>query len=176
MPANILNFDEKLPEAIYWDSSFILNFCIDGAKFFKECAKFVRRLESEKTTSIISTLILDEVWYGLLRANLINDFGGDWHDEIRENPEILKKYIPTLKRVMFDLSLLSNLILVEVSSETTLSALEFMENYSLFPRDAIHLSTCNSLGLKNIVTTDLDFIRVDGINVFTCNPDAFSLK
>lgn len=68
-----------------------------------------------------------------------------------------------------DLILLPNVVFVEVRTEMTFKALDFIEKYSLLPRDAIHLATMLSLGIKNIVTMDEDFARIDGIRVYTCN-------
>ena len=173
MPANILDFDAELPEVIFWDASFVLNFSIEGSKYFKKCANFAKRLEKENIPSIISNLALDEIWYGLLRANLIKDFSEGWINKLRENPAVISKYIPLLKKATRDLVLLPNVILIEVRTEMTLKALDYIEKYFFLPRDAIHLATMLSLGIKNIVTTDTDFIKVDGINVYTCNPKSF---
>lgn len=74
MQANILDFNSKLLEIIFWDASFVLNFAIEGSKYFKGCVNFSKRMEKENITSILSNLTLDEIWYGLLRANLIKDF------------------------------------------------------------------------------------------------------
>jgi len=72
--------------------------------------------------------------------------------------------------------MLSNVIVVEMPTEATLKALDFIGRYHLLPRDAIHLSTALSLGVHNIVTTNFDFTRVEGINVYTCNPKAFGVQ
>jgi predicted nucleic acid-binding protein len=176
MPANIFNFDAELPEVIYWDSSFIVNFCVDGVKYHSACAEFVKRLEEENILSIVSNLALDEVWYALLRVNLINDFEQEWHEKLRNEPEIINKYVPILRRATADILMLSNVIVVEIPTEATLKALDFIERYHLLPRDAIHLSTALSLGVHNIVTTNPDFTRGEGINVYTCNPKAFGVR
>jgi len=47
MVAGILDFNFKLPEVIYLDTSFILNFSIEGAKYFDDCSFFIRRLMEE---------------------------------------------------------------------------------------------------------------------------------
>ena len=106
MQANILDFSAELPEVIYWDASFVLNFSIEGAKYYGKCTDFSRRLEKENTPSIISNLTLDEIWYGLLRANLIKDFYDKWLDKLREDLSIINKYVPLLKKATRDLILL----------------------------------------------------------------------
>lgn len=146
---------------------------MDGVKYHSACAGFVERLEEGNILSIVSNLALDEVWYALLRVNLINDFEREWHNKLRNEPEIINKYVPLLRRTTADILMLSTVIVVEIPTEATLKALEAIERYYLLPRDAIHLSSALSLGVHNIVTTDPDFNRVDGINVYTCNPKAF---
>ncbi len=78
-----------------------------------------------------------------------------------------------MKKATGDLILLPNVVFVEVRTEMTFKALDFIEKYSFLLGDAIHLATMLSLGVKNIVTTDVDFTKVEGINVYICNPDAF---
>jgi predicted nucleic acid-binding protein len=110
MSVNILNFDVELPEVIYWDSSFIVNFCVDGVKYHSACVEFVKRLEEENILSTVSNLALDEVWYALLRVNLINDFEQEWHEKLRNEPKIINKYVPILRRATADILMLSNVI------------------------------------------------------------------
>jgi predicted nucleic acid-binding protein len=155
-----------------------------GSKYHEPCTKFVRKLCKENVPSLVSNLTLDEIWYSLIKVSLIKDFGDKyasllfaifprmtrkWYVEIRDDPEILRNYVPLIKRVMADTSMLQNVILVEVKTEMTLKAIDFIGKYSLLPRDAIHLATMLGLGVKNIVTTDIDFTRVKDINVYTCN-------
>jgi predicted nucleic acid-binding protein len=173
MSATILNFEADLPEVMYWDSSFIINFCVDGVKYHSACAGFAQRLKEENILSIISNLTLDEVWYALLRVNLNNDYEDNWREMLRHEPELIVKYLPILRRATADLLMLPNLILVETPTEATLKALDTIERYHLLPRDAIHLTTAISLGVHTIVTTNLDFTRVDGATIYTCNPKAF---
>ncbi len=51
-----------------------------------------------------------------------------------------------------------------------LVALRYMENYSLLPRDALHLSTMARYGIDDVVTTDDDFASVGDLHLYTCNP------
>ena len=169
MQANIFTFDSSTPGIVYLDASFIVNFSVEGSKYHEPCTEFVRKLCKENVPSLVSNLTLDEIWYSLIKVSLIKDFGDKWYVEVRDEPEILQKYVPLIKRVMADISMLQNVILVEVKTEMTLKAIDFIGKYSLLPRDAIHLATMLGLGVKNIVTTDIDFTRVKDINVYTCN-------
>jgi len=97
----------------------------------------------------------------MLRVNLINDFEQEWHERLRNEPEIINEYVPILRRATADILMLSNVIVVGIPTEATLKALDFIGRYHLLPRDAIHLSTALSLGVHNIVTTNFDFTRTE---------------
>ena len=156
-----------ISQASILDTSFILNFSIEGAKYFDECSFFIRRLVDENVLCVISNLTLDEFWYGLIRVSFMRDHPKDWLDRLRR---LSKDYVDPVKRATRDLISFSNLIVTEVKTEFTFSALKYMEKYHLLPRDAMHLSTMLSLEIKNIATTDEDFAKVDGIKIYTCNP------
>lgn len=171
MRANILSFDSEIPEIAYLDASFIIHFCVEGTKYHEQCSKFIRRLHKENVPLMISNLTLDEVWYALIKVSLIKNFGDKWYVKLYAEPHIIQEHVPLIRQVMWDISLQQNMILVEVKTEMTLHAIDFIEKYSLLPRDAIHLSTMLGLGVKNIITTDVDFARAEDINVITCNPE-----
>jgi predicted nucleic acid-binding protein len=119
---------------------------------------------------VTSNLTLDEIWYVFIRVTLSEIFGKRWRTKLEKEPEVLDKIIPTLKRATTDLLMIQNLIIVEINTSSVLRAMDFMEEYKMLPRDAIRLAAMSAVGTKNIVTTDADFCRVDGINVYTCNP------
>ena len=48
-------------------------------------------------------------------------------------------------------------------------ALDYMDNYSLLPRDALHLTTMVRYQVDSMVTTDDDFLPVDKLHIYTCN-------
>jgi predicted nucleic acid-binding protein len=134
----------------------------------------VRRLVDNEVAMITSNLTLDEIWYVFIRISLSERFGKNWRAKLKKEPEILDKVMPILKRVTTDLLMIQNLIIVEISTSSVLKALDFMEEYRLLPRDAIHLAAMNAVGIKNVVTTDTDFCRVEGIDIYTCNPKALT--
>jgi predicted nucleic acid-binding protein len=45
-----------------------------------------------------------------------------------------------------------------------------MQSYSILPTDAFHIATALSHGVTTFATLDEDFLRVDGITVYTCLP------
>jgi predicted nucleic acid-binding protein len=49
-------------------------------------------------------------------------------------------------------------------------AMEYMEKYAFLPRDAMHLAVMYRQGVSSMVSTDDDFVPVDELRLFTCNP------
>ncbi len=127
MGAKIFEFESELPEILYLDSSFIINFSIDGSKYFEDCVAFSKKLVDNKATMITSSLTLDEIWYVFIRVTLSEKFGKSWRTELEEEPETLDKVIPILKRATTDLLMIQNLIIVEINTSSVLRALDFME-------------------------------------------------
>ena len=51
-----------------------------------------------------------------------------------------------------------------------------MDSLAFLPRDALHLTTMGRCSADAIVTTDGDFLAVDGLRIFTCNPRLLSQR
>jgi predicted nucleic acid-binding protein len=47
---------------------------------------------------------------------------------------------------------------------------------ALSPRDALHLVTMARHDVDSIVTTDEDFLPVDELRIFTCNPSLLARR
>lgn len=73
--ARIFHFESELPEVLYLDSSFIINFSIDGSKYFEDCVAFSKKLMNNEVTMITSNLTLDEIWYVFIRVTLSETVG-----------------------------------------------------------------------------------------------------
>ncbi|MBS3071456.1 type II toxin-antitoxin system VapC family toxin [Candidatus Pacearchaeota archaeon] len=56
---------------------------------------------------------------------------------------------------------LPNLELIDVKREVILKAQKLIEKYNLKPRDAIHSVTAISLGIKEIISEDADFDKIN---------------
>jgi len=58
---------------------------------------------------------------------------------------------------------LENLELIDANSEIISQAIELYKNEKLDPRDAIHLASMVSKGIKTIISSDSDFDKLRGI-------------
>jgi predicted nucleic acid-binding protein len=55
-----------------------------------------------------------------------------------------------------------------VDFRNRLEAESILSNYSILPTDAFHIATALSHGVAAFATLDEDFLKVDGITVYTC--------
>jgi predicted nucleic acid-binding protein len=178
MAAAIFDFDAPLPRQLYWDASFLVHATYPAGRYHRECYGFLDRLsDAGNTLSYVSTLVLDEVVFTLIQLKVAEDHPerGFW-DIYRESPQIIKPYLGEL-RVLVDCLFSDPRIQVVGTEPGSMSvALDYMGSYSLLPRDALHLTTMGHCGIDSMVTTDDDFLPVDDLRIYTCNPRILSQK
>ncbi|RLE61644.1 MAG: type II toxin-antitoxin system VapC family toxin [Thermoprotei archaeon] len=106
-------------------------------KYGESCAKVVKMIHAKDIRAVISSIIILEV------ANALRKYG-----------------IPDIyRRIKGILSL--PLRVVDVTINDTLRAIELSEIYRISPYDALHVVVMNREGLRNIVSADRDFDRID---------------
>lgn len=176
MAALIFNFDAPLPRRLYWDASFLVHATYPAGRYHQECYEFLDRLsDAGGTLSYVSTLALDEVVFTLIQLKVAEDHPerGFW-DVYRENPQAIQPYLGELRVLVDRLSNDSRIQVVGTAPESMSVALDYMGIYSLLPRDALHLATMAHYGVDSLVTTDADFLPVDELRIYTCNPRILS--
>ncbi len=172
MTALLFDFNAPLPRRLYWDASFLVHTAYPGGRYHMACYHFLERLNSaEGTLSYVSTMTLDEALFALLRAKVGEKYPnqGFW-DVYRSSPQVLQPYLGELRLWMQQLYADSRIQIVALDVNCMFQALDAMESYALLPRDALHLTVMQSLQVNSIVTTDADFLPVDDLNIYTCNP------
>lgn len=169
MSHKIHGFEEQPPKIAYVDPNFFINLMVKDSVFFEECKKYSEKLKESKTVLVMSNLGLDELWYVLLKLLAMRDYEKNWQKILKTKPEIVKKYSEDIEKYTLALLEIPNLLLAEVSVDQTLLSLTLMKKYGLFPRDAIHAAVAIVSGIDNIITTDSDFIRIEELEVYTCN-------
>ncbi len=178
MAAQIFEFDAPLPMRMYWDASFLVHATYPAGRYHQECYAFLERLNDAQDTSFyISTLVLDEVVFTLVQLKVAEDHPsrGFW-DVYRENPQAIQPYLRELRELVDRLSADPRIQVVGTEPESMSLALDYMERYALLPRDALHLSTMDRYAIDSLVTTDEDFLPVDKLRIFTCNPSLLARR
>ncbi|MBC7227987.1 MAG: type II toxin-antitoxin system VapC family toxin [Thermoflexales bacterium] len=171
MAALVLDFRSPLPDRLYWDASFLVHAVYPPGRYHRECYGFLERLSTSPTVSYLSVLALDEAIFALLQLKISEEQPerGFW-EIYRANPGAIQPYFGELRRLVDRLSSDPRIRVVGLESTSLLIGLDFMERYSLLPRDALHLSIMARYNIDSIVTTDEDFWPVDTLRIFTCNP------
>jgi predicted nucleic acid-binding protein len=89
MGALVFDFDSPLPRRLYWDASFLVHATYPAGRYHRACYAFLERLSSvPDTLSYVSTLVLDETIFALIRLKVEEDHPdqGFW-DVYRESPQ-----------------------------------------------------------------------------------------
>ena len=106
----------------------------------QNCRDIIGLINEKKIICASSFLVLDEVIW------------------------ILKKKIGKNSSIKITKAILSMPIKwIEINKSIIIKMLDIYENTKLDPRDAIHISSMNEIGLSVIVSEDDDFDKVDGI-------------
>lgn len=172
MTARILAFDAPLPRLLYWDASFLVHATYPASRYYAECYAFLEQLSrADDTLSYVSTLALDETIFALLQLKVVEHHPGvGFWEAYRHDAAIIQPFLGEVRALTDRLWIDPRVRVIGVEAETILIALEYMEAYPLLPRDALHLSTMARYGVDALVTTDDDYVMVDDLKLFTCNP------
>jgi predicted nucleic acid-binding protein len=176
MSARVFDFEAPLPGLLYWDASFLVHATYPAGRYHQECYGFPERLGGTRNTlSCVSTLALDETIFTLIRLKGIEDHPGQsFWETYRKDPEVILPYLGELRTLVDRLSMDPRIRLVGTEREDMPAASDHMDDYARLPRDAMHLAVMSRLGIDSIVTTDDDYLPMDGLALFTSNPRILS--
>lgn len=113
----------------------------------------------------------------MLRLKVEEDHpnAGFW-DLYRQDPTVIRPYLGELRALVDRLTADPRIRLLGMDPDALPAALKHMDSLAFLPRDALHLTTMDRCGTDAIVTTDDDFLAVDGLRLFTCNPRLLSQR
>jgi len=122
-------------------------------------------VESEEVNGFTSVLVLNEVWYKLLVAKVMEEHGLERKKIrafIKNNPDALRFEEP--RKAVNELEELVTLL--PTPSNAIALAKEYSAKYLLLTSDAIILATAKLNNITNLASNDSDFERVDWINLY----------
>lgn len=126
---------------IYLDANFFVFAALDTTGKGIRASKIQQDIIEGKLAAITSSLALDEVMWSFVKNKK--------HGILRETIE--------------DIYAMKNLTVKEVGAEIPLRAVDYIERYSLKPRDAFHMALMQHFGTSKIVSDDSDFDKIPGI-------------
>ena len=136
MSANKLSFDAKLPEIIYWDTSFV-HVCLIGEPtepYYTECQDFQARLKNDGVLSVVSDFVYDElafIWVKRELAKAGRPLGLYWLDVKNKKPNLIGQAMQDFKIRKTDLEALT--LKLPIVDEVTNLAFDLNEFVCLFP-------------------------------------------
>lgn len=163
-------FDEEpLPEAVVLDCDFVVSVLHEGEEFHDECYEFALRLYEEDVPIVYSNLLRMEFWQGWRSA--ANKRG--LPSELLAKPMLLSDPIAERER-LFALgdSYLQDFLRsfrrfeVRISTRLLDRALRLMARYNLDSQDACVAACAFHSDVRDVVSLDKHFHRVDGIDLW----------
>ena len=129
----------------YLDANFFIFALLDNTERGEKARKIYREIIDGTYQALTSSLALDEVMWVLIK---------------NRRSHLLRIAVEGIYST-------PNLEVVEVSSLIPLTALDIIEEYGLNPRDAFHVAIMKENKIKEIISDDGDFDKIDWISRVT---------
>jgi len=121
--------------------------------------------------SVVSDFVYNEVAFVMIKRALVMEglrLGLSWLAVKERYPDFIKGVMPEVHSTRAELDDLT--LKLGIGDAVTSSAFELMERSGLLPTDAYHIALALDSEVTSFATLDKDFLRVDGIEVYTCLP------
>jgi len=166
---------------LYCDTSYLAGMYLPASRtyqrFHPECAIFQRRLyAATDALCVTSDWALNEVIYLIQQEQLARDcqqfnvLHGTYlnpEEFRRRNPAVLAHSWDEIVQIRAHINRACEIVAIPNTGLTD-TALDLIRDFHLRPTDAYHIATAQAYGITNFVSIDRDFLRVDGITVYTC--------
>jgi len=160
-----------LESVIYWDASFCISLTVESQPYHYECDVFQQRLEVEGTLAVVSDFSYNELAFFLIKNALTVEgrrLRKTWQQVYEDHTEFVTAIMPDVRGKMAEIEIAT--LQLPITEQVRERAITLMETYGLLPTDAYHIAVGLESGVKAFASLDLDFLRVDGIIVYTCLP------
>lgn len=154
------HLDEFTEGRIYVEANIFLFTALADAKYGPSALRFLERASTDEIELLTSTLTLDEVSFVALKAKLEEKHAVMRNQVLylKRNPEVVKALASDINQIVEHVVGLATL--VEVNASDVEQMRQYVKEFGLLPRDAIHLGVAHRLGLTCMASSDSDFDRV----------------
>lgn len=157
---------DELPEGeeVFIDANLFIFHALDDSEYSEASTQLLERVERGDVKAVTNVLVLNEVAFKILMAELSNyseKFNIWVARKLLKSKEVAEKAYRPVKKYITYLRGLERLDVVGITPRIAFSAVGFGERYGLLPTDSFHLATMKELGIKFIATDDSDFKRVE---------------
>jgi predicted nucleic acid-binding protein len=159
----------KLPKgrSIFLDAN-IFHFYLRGPEEVRRpCISLLEGIDKGENNGFTSSLALDEVMYKILLKTIEEKHGKNPLDVIQKSFEVIGAQSADVRKALNIILGIKSINVLSVERSHLETAVDYMEKYSVLPRDALHLSVMRSIECTDIASADTDFDRVAGINCWT---------
>lgn len=152
---------------VFVDSNILTYHLLGDEVFGDECERFLLRIEAGELLGVINSIVISEVLYNFVRAEIAEKYGKGYRTVgryIKENPKVLMEANPA---PVSKLLAMQNLFMLEPSKNYVVDKIpKYTTSYNLLSNDLIIASTMKENNITNIATNDPDFEGVEGIKVW----------
>ena len=167
MPIHVVKYTSSITvnSPVYLDSNFLISCLITTRSKCIAAKLLLSELLAQQVEIYISTLVIDEVWWGLL---------GEWYyadtntaitaKKVKRTPSILSRYHTRLQGITSSILSWGNTTFLPTNvinaSNTIQHALDFLTQQDILPRDSFHLALATLSNAAGFVTSDSDFDNI----------------
>lgn len=159
-----MKLDEVVAGPVYLDTNVLYMYLRADPVYLPAFSVFFHRIVRGEIDARIGVPVIDELFYRLLLAHLRNAAGGNPLDTLRQDlPGSIEAHGRRIADRIRQLVSLPNMTLVGVESDDSEGMFANIIQYSLLPRDALHLTIMQRLEITQVASDDTDFDRVTAI-------------
>ncbi len=159
-----MKLDEVASGHVYVDTNVLYMYLRADPAHLPTIECFLQRVVRGDIAAYISLLTLDELYYRLLLALIKEHTGRSPLDVLRDDlPGTVARYSNGITGALRKLMGLPHFTLVGMEAGDFERMLENIARFALLPRDALHITILQRLGITVIASDDADFDRVAGI-------------
>jgi predicted nucleic acid-binding protein len=152
---------------VFIDASIFLTVALKRPKrYVKACREFLVKVEKNEVEAFLSNLVLDEILYKLIQAEVAKRYGiklREVSDYVKRNPTCISQ-LSECWRALEAVMRLGVTVLAMPADFNEVA--QTCRSYNLLTRDALHIATMRSHGLGILASTDSDFKRVPWIKLY----------
>ncbi|MEW6103191.1 MAG: type II toxin-antitoxin system VapC family toxin [bacterium] len=162
----------NLEKSIFVDANIFTFHFTAHPDFGKSSTDFLQMVELGKIRAVSSDVVLNEVLYiSLLNRGLqFLDTNSKWkvRERFDKDFSFVSKCYEGIQEAIDYITFLEKggLTIVDAGHNLLVRSIEIGKRYHLWIRDAIHVATCQALGIVNIATQDKHFTKVDFLSVW----------
>ncbi len=159
-----MKLDEVTSGHIYVDTNVLYMYLRADPAHLPAIECFLQRVVRGDIVAYVSVLTLDELYYRLLLALIKERTGRNPLDVLQEDLlGTVTRYNDSINGALRKLMGLPHFTLVGTEPGDFEKVLENIAQFALLPRDVLHITVLQRLGMTAIASDDTDFDRVTGI-------------